>query len=63
MGDPADSRAFGDRLRAIRALQDQDDRARAAAMSVSERLALGVELSMFSARLRAAFREQSQGTP
>ena len=50
---------LGRRLQAVRDEQDREDRARAAAMTVSERLALGVELSMFSARMRAAFRDQS----
>ncbi len=60
MEDPGDSALdLGRRLQAVRDDQDREDRARAAAMTVSERLALGVELSMFSARMRDAFRDQS----
>ena len=52
---------LGRRLQAVRAAQDREDRARSAAMTVSERLALGVELSLFSARMKDAFRDQSLG--
>ena len=36
----------------------REDRARIAAMTVGERLALGMQLSAFAARMRDAFRDQ-----
>ena len=61
MDDPGDSALdLGRRLQSLRDEQDREDRARAAAMTVGERLALGVELSMFSARMRDAFRDLSR---
>ena len=51
---------WGDGLRSALEMQDRDDRERAAAMSMGERLALGVQLSLFSAKLRSAFRDQSR---
>ncbi len=49
---------WGDDLRTVLASQEREDRLRAAGMSVNERLALGVQLSMFAARMRSAFRDQ-----
>ena len=56
---PRDSLSGVSSLRAIGEAQDAEDRARAAAMSVAERLARGVELSAFAVRMRNAFSEQS----
>ena len=47
-----------DGLRSALEAQDHEDRRRAAAMSVAERLELGVQLSLFAAKLRSAFRDQ-----
>ena len=47
-----------ERLQTLHDEYDREDRARIAAMTVSERLAVGVELSMFAARMRDAFRDQ-----
>lgn len=64
MSDDGDSTLdLGRRMQAIREEQDRDDRGRAAAMTVSERLTLGVELSLFCARMRDAFREQTRASP
>lgn len=49
---------WGDDLRTVLDSQEREDRLRAAGMSVNERLALGVQLSMFAARMRDAFRDQ-----
>jgi hypothetical protein len=56
---PRDSLQWRDSLRAIGEEQDAEDRRRAAAMTVAERLARGVELSAFAVRMRDAFSEQS----
>ena len=56
---PRDSLQWRDSLRAIGEEQDAEDRRRAAAMSVGERLARGVELSAFAVRMRDAFSDQS----
>jgi hypothetical protein len=59
MKAPRDSLHWRESLRAIGETQDAEDRERAAAMSVAERLARGVELSAFAVRMRNAFSEQS----
>ena len=59
---PRDSREWRESLRAIGEAQDAEDRRRAAAMSVGERLRRGVELSAFAVRMRNAFSEQSRGS-
>lgn len=53
---------WGDGLRSALEEQDRDDRERAAAMSMGERLELGVKLSLFAAKLRSAFRDQRPAT-
>jgi len=53
---------WGDGLRSALDAQDRDDRERAAAMSMEERLALGVQLSLFAAKLRSAFQDQRPAT-
>jgi len=59
MTAPRDSLQWRESLRAIGEAQDAEDRERAAAMSVGERIARGVELSAFAVRMRNAFSEQS----
>lgn len=53
---------WGDGLRSALDAQEREDRERAAAMSMAERLELGVQLSLFSAKLRSAFRDQRPAT-
>ena len=59
MGGARDMERWGEGLRGMLEQQEREDRERAAAMSVEERLALGVRLSLFSARLRDAFHDQT----
>lgn len=59
MGEQRGMGEWGDGLRSALAAQDREDRERAAAMSIEERLALGVKLSLFSAKLRGAFHDQT----
>jgi hypothetical protein len=60
MGVPAGNLEWRDRVAALAAESDADDRARVAAMTVGERLARGVALSRLAIRVRDAFREQAR---
>lgn len=62
MGERHGMGEWGDGLRSALAEQDREDRERAAAMSMAERLELGVKLSLLSAKLRSAFRDQRPAT-
>ena len=59
MDGARDMGRWGEGLRNMLEEQEREDRERAAAMSVEERLALGVRLSLFAAKLRDAFHDQT----
>jgi hypothetical protein len=59
MDERRDIEQWGEGLRSMLEIQEREDRERTAAMSVDERLALGVQLSLFAAKLRSAFHDQT----
>lgn len=60
MASGRDTEEWLEGVRSIGAALDEQERARVAAMTISERLAHGVALSKLAIRLREAFREQAR---